>query len=360
MKVKKQKRHRKAVRFYTACFGFHEPYKILCDGTFIHHLLSNQIPLDGHALSNTLGGSTKLFTTRCVMAELKSLGASYSDSFRAAGSLITARCDHEKRKSAKECIEEVIREDNSEHFFVASQDIDLRKKFQEVAGVPVMYGLRNALFLDPPSQSQRKLANEMEEKRLHVTQSEYEVLVKSGRSNLATETAGDAPDTHEDQVGMEESQSRKYPGRRVSNVMDKARFKRKRAKGPNPLSCKKKQNRGNPSSASSQNENVNVLNGFITFGLGRGDLSQVFALPQRPTNLHSGMESHPELLMKAKMVRVQLGRRRGQATASSLEKLIVSSRSVLQHIMRALRVCWAERYQFSRLQTKDDSKLRRQ
>lgn len=30
------------------------------------------------------------------------------------------------------CLTEVIGEDNSEHFFVASQDADLRKKFQEV------------------------------------------------------------------------------------------------------------------------------------------------------------------------------------------------------------------------------------
>lgn len=35
-------------------------------------------------------------------------------------------------KAADACIAEVIGETNPEHFFVATQDGDLRKKFQEV------------------------------------------------------------------------------------------------------------------------------------------------------------------------------------------------------------------------------------
>ncbi|GFY85151.1 hypothetical protein Acr_03g0019250 [Actinidia rufa] len=72
-----------------------------------------------------------IFTCRCVLAELKSLRESYSESLKAASSLITARCDHEKRKSAVACITEIIGAGNPEHFFVATQDADLRKKFQE-------------------------------------------------------------------------------------------------------------------------------------------------------------------------------------------------------------------------------------
>lgn len=42
------------------------------------------------------------------------------------------RCEHDKRKSAVDCMIDVIGENNSEHFFVATQDAELRKKFQEV------------------------------------------------------------------------------------------------------------------------------------------------------------------------------------------------------------------------------------
>jgi U3 small nucleolar RNA-associated protein 23 len=122
MRVKKQKRHRRAVRFYTACFGFRQPYKVLCDGTFIHHLIVNNIAPADTAISNILGGSVKLFTTRsapfcfsfslcskirrkigflfvcccfwgcrCVLAELKRLGKSYTESLQAANTLMIAR-----------------------------------------------------------------------------------------------------------------------------------------------------------------------------------------------------------------------------------------------------------------------------
>lgn len=64
MAVKKQKRHRKIVRFFTACFGFRQPYKVLCDGTFVHHLIENRITPADEALSKTLSAPVKLFTTK--------------------------------------------------------------------------------------------------------------------------------------------------------------------------------------------------------------------------------------------------------------------------------------------------------
>lgn len=54
------------MRFYTACFGFRQPFKVLCDGTFVHHLLSNRIVPADNALAKTIGGPVKLFTTRSV------------------------------------------------------------------------------------------------------------------------------------------------------------------------------------------------------------------------------------------------------------------------------------------------------
>nr|AFK41978.1 unknown [Medicago truncatula] len=79
MKVKKQKRHRKSLTFYTACFGFRKPYKVLCDGTFVHHLVVNRITPADTALANILSATVKLYTTRCVLVELKRLGKSYSE-----------------------------------------------------------------------------------------------------------------------------------------------------------------------------------------------------------------------------------------------------------------------------------------
>ncbi|XP_073126015.1 uncharacterized protein [Henckelia pumila] len=237
MRVKKQKRIRRAVRFYTACYGFREPFKILCDGTFVYHLLANGITPADTALANILGATVKIFTTRCVIAELRSLGDSYSDSVNAARNLITARCDHEKRKTAAACITEIIGESNPEHFFVATQDAELRKKFQEIPGVPVVYALRNALFLECPSAVQRDFAKAAEEGRSHMTELEFKML-KVKKKRVYSEEACDALDANDDNEDNLDLKGNDKPSRTVMN--DKVQFKRKRAKGPNPLSCKKK------------------------------------------------------------------------------------------------------------------------
>ncbi|XP_027072950.1 rRNA-processing protein utp23-like isoform X2 [Coffea arabica] len=251
MRVKKQKRHRKAVRFYTACFGFREPFKVLCDGTFVHHLLLNKITPADIALANALGGPVKIFTTRCVLGELRSLGDSYAESLNAARNLLTARCDHEKRKSAVSCITDVIGENNSEHFFVATQDAELRKKFQKVPGVPLIYGLRNALFLEQPSAFQHQFVRSAEEDRSHMTDLEYKLLnVK--KKNVAFEEAKDSSDANEDKNdGTLTVQAIQTNFRKKRDLKDTVQFKRKRAKGPNPLSCKKKKPCDNTNNAAS-------------------------------------------------------------------------------------------------------------
>ncbi|KAB5519750.1 hypothetical protein DKX38_024069 [Salix brachista] len=45
--------------------------------------------------------------------------------------LMIARRDHEQMKNTEGCIVEIIGENNLDHFFVGTQDTDMRKKFQE-------------------------------------------------------------------------------------------------------------------------------------------------------------------------------------------------------------------------------------
>ncbi|KAK9087709.1 hypothetical protein Syun_030103 [Stephania yunnanensis] len=245
MRVKKQRRHRKIVRFYTACFGFREPFKVLCDGTIIHHLISVKEPVGNEAFASTLGGPVKLFTTRCVIAELKRLGASCSQSFQAANNLAVARCDHEKRKSAVDCILDVLGDNNIEHFFVASQDVELRKSLREKPSVPVIYGLRKALLLEPPSDFQRQVVKSAEEKHLNMTDLEHKLLQKRTKIGMGNYTVNDDFDKLESLGDRHvESQTLTLSNTRQNGlgVKDRPQFKRKKAKGPNPLSCKKRKN----------------------------------------------------------------------------------------------------------------------
>ncbi|XP_039011834.1 rRNA-processing protein UTP23 homolog [Hibiscus syriacus] len=232
MRFKKQKRHRKTVRFFSVCFGFRQPFKVLCDGTFVHHLLHNDLTPADKALSNCLSAPVKLFTTSCVLAELIKLGAAQSGSCQAARKLAVARCDHEKKVSADACIEEVIGENNLEHFFVATQDADLRKKLQKVPNVPLIFGLRNALFLEQPSKFQRDFVKSSEEKRLHLTEKEFKALEKRTTSisaNADEEDSVDEDGLGRHNPGLQPHNTRNYSGKE-KDVKDRVRFKRKRAK----------------------------------------------------------------------------------------------------------------------------------
>ena len=93
MRVKKRSRHRKVVKFYSTSFGFREPYKVLVDGTFVHHLLVHQLLPADDALCELLSAARAppLFTSKCVPDALRRLGKSHSQAFDAAQLLATAR-----------------------------------------------------------------------------------------------------------------------------------------------------------------------------------------------------------------------------------------------------------------------------
>ncbi|KAL1348066.1 hypothetical protein AAHE18_07G052100 [Arachis hypogaea] len=222
MKVKKQRRHRKVLRFFTTCFGLRKPFKVLCDGTFVNHLIVNRITPADDALANILTAPVKLYTTRCVLAELKRLGSSYSEALEAAQQLIIARCEHEKCTGAEACVIQVIGENNSEHFFVASQDTDLRKKLRELQYVKTSG-----------------------EKRLHMDDREYQIFRSKVMNRLSGEEADEIMENKDsrDETIKVEALKRSSTARNPMEIKDKPQFKRKRAKGPNPLSCKKKKSR---------------------------------------------------------------------------------------------------------------------
>ncbi|XP_028806014.1 rRNA-processing protein UTP23 homolog isoform X2 [Neltuma alba] len=234
MKVNKLKRHRKSLTFYSSCCGFRKPFKVLCDGNFVHHLIQNKITPADNSLANILNSDVKLFTTRCVLEELKRLGRSFAESLEAARQLKIARCEHEKCEHAAKCIMDVVGENNSQHFFVGSQDTELRRKLQQVPGVPLIYGLRNALFLEPVSAFQREFVKTSEEARSHITDREYKMLTNRLQSTSNDEEAANSADEEKDlgdqTKDVKPVKKNRSSARNQMGVKDRPQFKRKKAK----------------------------------------------------------------------------------------------------------------------------------
>lgn len=97
--------------------------------------------------------------------------------------------------------------------------------------MPLIFGLRNALLLDPLSKSQRHFANSAEEERLHLNDLELKMLNMKKYSRPLIKAA-DSPD-------MQEDVDQKFPGsktlmlsgeKKKTDLKDKVQFKRKKAK----------------------------------------------------------------------------------------------------------------------------------
>ncbi|POO02940.1 rRNA-processing protein Fcf1/Utp [Trema orientale] len=259
MRIKRHKRLKRAVKFYTTCCGFRKPFRVFCCGTFVHHLIDRRIiriaPAD-HLLSDLLHSPVKLFTTKCIIAELKRLGRSYTEALDAARSLITATCNHEEIKGGDACIRDLIGRTNDDHFFLATTDKGLRKKFREVPNTPIIYASKNAVTLESPSAFQHSYVKKMEEKRSHMSLFEYKLLYKR-RSDVQN------PDDDPENKGTQDQQTllNKKKNRNRLEIKDRVQFKRKIAKAPNPLSClKKKKKPGNKNTIpkkKSEDGNVN-------------------------------------------------------------------------------------------------------
>ena len=73
MKVKRQKKVRKILTFYTTNYGLQSPYNVLVDGTFCKAALKFKVNI-GEQLPKYLDAQTNLFTTKCVKHECEQLG----------------------------------------------------------------------------------------------------------------------------------------------------------------------------------------------------------------------------------------------------------------------------------------------
>ncbi|KAJ3026345.1 UNVERIFIED_CONTAM: hypothetical protein HDU68_005790 [Siphonaria sp. JEL0065] len=223
MRVKRQKKNKKNMGIYTQLFGFREPYQLLLDGNFIH--VANLMKMDTWtALPKVLQGQVKPFTTTCVLSELRALGDDFSSTVEAAKKLERRRCNHTTPIGATECLKSIIGTENKHKYGVASQDHDLRVHLRTVAGTPLLYIMNSVLLLEPPSvDTQRRVAQIELEKTLPKKFEEGAIKKLNPDVKVASEPT---------------------------------RTFKKKPKGPNPLSIKKKKTMPAPKKTDGKKDDV--------------------------------------------------------------------------------------------------------
>lgn len=215
MKIKRQKQAKKNISFYKYNFSFREPFQILVDGTFCQAALKNKIQIK-EQMPKYLMGEVQLCTTNCALKELESLGKELYGAKLILQRYQVRRCAHFKDPiPASECLLSMLGETNPHHYFVATQDHTLTTGLKEIPGVPLFYIILNTIVLDKPSQASLDYVQK-------VQLGELVSLAHQESIRSLKEQQG---------LGPRDTERR---GR-----------KRKR-KGPNPLSCLKKKKKTEP------------------------------------------------------------------------------------------------------------------
>uniref|UniRef100_T1IRT6 rRNA-processing protein UTP23 homolog n=1 Tax=Strigamia maritima TaxID=126957 RepID=T1IRT6_STRMM len=207
MKIKRQKKAHRYLSFFINNYGFRQPYQVLIDGTFCQAALTNKINIK-EQLGKYLDGEVKLLTTACVITEAEKLGSKFYGALSIAKQFGTHVCGHEKAPgSASECLLSMLGSDNSNHYVLATQDVDLRKKARHIAGTPLLYIDYSSPLLERPSKMSYCEAESQIERKIDYQHKVLHELKKKAFKN-------------------------------ERKVVKK--IKRRMPKGPNPLSCKKK------------------------------------------------------------------------------------------------------------------------
>lgn len=155
-----------------------------------------------------LQGELKLLTTQCVVIETENLGSQVFGALMVLKQYGIHKCGHESKPiPASQCILSMIGKNNPKHYAVATQDRDLQAKLRMIPGVPLLYLHNKAPVLDPPSDVSVQFANKVIQEKFGVPSSEKQTIKQL--------------------QDIKESQAPKI-------------FKKKKRKGPNPLSCLKK------------------------------------------------------------------------------------------------------------------------
>jgi U3 small nucleolar RNA-associated protein 23 len=259
MRAKRSKRYRKTMAQYTLPpFSFREPYQVLLDAAFLRACHAFHMPLQKF-LENTLHGKCRLFVTRCSLnkimggweREQKRAGvkepAKGRPEFLPPPTEVPLRyCKHNDEETAineVDCLIDLVagqprgneQPKNKRHFVLATADptdaerrklgrqfVDVREAARNVPGVPIVYVKRSVMVLEELSSASKRLKGGVEKERLR------EGLVV-GTGGERKRKRGEEDGGEADGDGAQEAEGPAVKRRMV-----------KRAKGPNPLSVKKK------------------------------------------------------------------------------------------------------------------------
>lgn len=213
MRYLRAKHIRKALRLFHHLCGIRAPYKVLLDGNFIAMCLKMKVDLLERVPKFLQSDQCHFFVPRSAIRELELLGEEMKEAVKLCKHFSVVEDTIENSESVTDEILSIIGESNTSKYIVATQEVTLRSALRAVPGVPLMYLNRSVLVFEEISPATLNISR------------------KNDRARMSS-----IPDVERrklDKIEIEEQWEKmlsKKQGPRIT----------KAAKGPNPLSMKKK------------------------------------------------------------------------------------------------------------------------
>ena len=223
---KKDKWIKKTLNFYKFIFKFDSPYKVIIDGNFAAMALNKKFEMK-FALEKLLDSKVILTIPSCIFTEVQSLESKIPGLLKLLSQYKIQQCPH-GLLSPTNCIRDYIGNKNQSKYFVATQDNFLRMQLRNIQGVPLIFFEQNMLLMDKPS----KVSIEASERRENL---------KEDPQKKEKKILGEKKEEIKDFLIEEFKESKYYKRKQEEFKLNKLMGNiRKKAKGPNPLSVKKK------------------------------------------------------------------------------------------------------------------------
>mmetsp|Transcript_7559 Transcript_7559/g.17154 ORF Transcript_7559/g.17154 Transcript_7559/m.17154 type:complete len:265 (+) Transcript_7559:116-910(+) len=261
MRHGRAKQARRTLQFYSLnASNFKPPYKILLDGTFLVSSIRNKVPLYDRFAKTLQNESFTCHVTRSTLAELETLSKQAfkgEDSEEQINFFAQARqygldeCEiidkvptnsysnSEAFKEFSDASRDIFNlategGSNRQAYFVATQDDTLADALRAMPYVPLFRLGRAVLLLESPSSASRSYTGNVEQNKLA---SAGGLMTAEERQMVNAVNKKDRKKRKE----MKDEEQKKLEKRSREETGGGFNVRRKkRAKGPNPLSCKGK------------------------------------------------------------------------------------------------------------------------
>ncbi|KAG8807605.1 hypothetical protein FRC19_006430 [Serendipita sp. 401] len=207
MRQKRAKAYRKLMAMYELSFGFRQPYQVLVDSGMCITAQDHKIDLVKQ-LETVLQGKIKPMITQCCIVELYKMGKERQPAVDLAKMFERRKCNHREAIEGSECLKHVTGDTNKHRYVIATQAQELRSQLRAIQAVPLVHIKMSVMVIEPPSEETLRIKERMTQEALDISEKEKQDLV-------GTKPVEPSP---------------------VLKV-------HRKAKGPNPLSIKKKQSR---------------------------------------------------------------------------------------------------------------------